>query len=213
MKITLRKLVTLLLCLGLCMLLIPAAFAEETVRAYDDSVITGFEDLGSAATVNTEYYYAMIELQKEFPAQLTVYTGGVVRYEQDENGTYSVYMVEDAVPQSIGVTWRCLENYNDNLESFHFVPALDGYELAEGVELPVITVNVLGQLEIPPMNSLPEAEHPTVPILGSVSTIRRNDLPTSYDARSFLPPVRNQNPYGTCLGPRNDCRNGSGSDS
>lgn len=102
-------------------------------------------------TVDTDYKLALIELQKRFPTALTVLRGGTVFYDRDG----AVLRVEPTARESIAVTWKCLEDYDDDLDVFHFVPALD-LRLAEGVELPIVTVNILGELEIPPLVTLPE---------------------------------------------------------
>ncbi len=168
----------MLLCFALC--LVPAAASAESgsTAAGGGDVITGFVFPDSAATVDTAYKYAMIELRKEFPAELTVLLNG-------------------ELSRQIDVTWRCLEDYEEDLELFHFVPELDGYTLAEGLDLPVITVHVLGQIITPPLIEIPEDVHPLLPSVGAVSN---SSIPSYYNGYTLgnLPTVRNQNPYGTC---------------
>ena len=77
-----RKLLALLLCLAVLLCLAPLAWAEDTAgyetRLYGKDVIVGFTESDSPLTVDTDYKYALIELEKEFPTSLTVYMGGTV---------------------------------------------------------------------------------------------------------------------------------------
>ena len=123
----LRNTVVLILCLCLFLCLAPLAFAEgggENVvsKVYDKSVIVGFDTADYSSTVETDHKFAMIELEKYFPAQLTAYFGGAVWYQADENGVNSVLRTEHEAEQRRDVTWKCLEDYNDALDAFHFVP-------------------------------------------------------------------------------------------
>ncbi|MCR5138332.1 MAG: leucine-rich repeat protein [Oscillospiraceae bacterium] len=171
----------LCLCLSLSLFFLPAAFAEgERQGSFsDDGVITGFEGLGDSATINTDYKLAMIELRKRFPAHLSVRV--------------------DSLPRTLEVSWECLEDYDEDLEAFHFAPVLTDYTVADGLKPPVITVNVLGQLETPPMAELWEEDLEPEPVFGS-SNQGGGGLPSSYNGYELglLPPVRNQGSYGTC---------------
>ena len=98
------------------------------------------------------------------------------------------------------MSWKCVEDYDEDLDIFHFVPALSEDDLAEGVELPVLTVNVLGRIEGPTM-PLMEAEQEL--FLGSTEVYFAPEgtaLPASYNnyENGSLPPVRSQGNYGTC---------------
>ncbi len=200
MKPVVRNLFLFLLCLGLFLILIPAAFAATgSVHVYDSSVITGFEAPDYAETVNTDYKYALIELRKEFPAQLTVRLGGKVSYQEDKNGSRIISGTEDYTTRAIDVTWKCREDYDEDLDVFHFFPDLGGYKLAEGLELPVITVNNLDLLPIPPLMDLPEDPYHWVPI-PEEGPEPKAALPSYYNAyeKKLLPDIRDQNPYGTC---------------
>lgn len=202
----LRNTVVLILCLCLFLCLAPLAFAEDgsenvVSKVYDKSVIVGFDTADYSSTVDTDHKYAMIELEKEFPAQLTVYFGGTVWYQADENGVNTVLRTEHEVEQRLDVAWKCLEDYNDALDAFHFVPELSGYPMANVVELPVITVNILGDIEVPELNMLPPAPFASVPILGSSTPgflMSRQMSESHIPDFDSLPPLRNQNPYSTC---------------
>lgn len=168
-----RRICLLLLCLAVCACVLPAAFAEE-----GGELITAFADLGEDAVVETEFQYALIELEKLFPRQITVYCGDEAR--------------------SIDVSWKCLENYSERRDEYHFAPRLDGYRVSSEAKPPQITVVVLGEWEIPPLLTIPSADDHVPPILGAPGAEKA--LPASYNAyeRNLLPPIRNQNPYGTC---------------
>ena len=178
MNIKSRIVLSFLLCLSLCLLLLPAAFALGETHD-DSSVITCFESLGDSAVIDTDYKLAMIELRKLFPAQISVRTGSLSR--------------------TLDVSWECLEDYDEDLDVFHFVPVFADYTVADGTEPPVITVNVLGRIEIPPLIDMPDEDLEPAPVFGS-SYQGRGVLPIYYNGFELgvLPPVRNQGAYGTC---------------
>ena len=200
MRKTLRKALASLLCLVLLLSLAPMALAADAPSAayrteqVEEDVIVGFRDSGLPLTIDTDYKLALIELQKRFPAQLTVLRGGTVSYDRED----AVLQVEPAVTESVAVTWKCAEDYDEDLTVFHFVPVLER-PLARGVEAPVITVNILGELETPPLVTLPE-ERPLLSPGLSGGQAGGAKLPVSYNGyeKGVLPPIRNQNPYGTC---------------
>lgn len=172
-----RIIPALLLCLALCAgLLSAAALAEE------DDRIVAFAPLGDAASVSVAHKPALSELEKRFPAALTV-------------------TLSSGRTESTPVTWQCLEDYDEELDEFHFVPVLDR-PADEGLEMPVITVVIEGKsaravMSVP--RERPETELPVVGVL-TPGGRRTASLPSYYNAyeRGFLPPVRDQNPYGTC---------------
>ena len=115
-----RKILALLLCLALCAGLLPAAaLAQEGV------VITAFAPLGDAASVSTAHKPALSELEKRFPAALTV-------------------TLSSGQTESTPVTWQCREDYNEELAEFHFV-AVPALPVDEGLEVPVIRVTIEGK--------------------------------------------------------------------
>ena len=172
---------------------------SESVYFYDNNVITGFEASDQAETVNIDHKVALIELEKRFPAALTVHLGGEAFYQVKEDGSRILSDVKGYSTQKIDAVWKCFENYDEKLDIFHFFPDLDGYETASGLDLPVITVNVLGEIEIPPLIVINEPPLHT--------TVRKRDdhqsktaLPEYYNPyeEGLLPDLRNQNPLGTC---------------
>ena len=172
-----RKILALLLCLALCAGLLPAAaLAQEGV------VITAFAPLGDAASVSTAHKPALSELEKRFPAALTV-------------------TLSSGQTESTPVTWQCREDYNEELAEFHFV-AVPALPVDEGLEVPVIRVTIEGKnaravMSVP--RTRPEEELPIVGIL-TPDGRRTAALPSYYNSyeKGVLPPIRDQNPYGTC---------------
>ena len=172
-----RKILVLLLCLALCAALLPAAaLAEEGDR------IVAFAPLEDAATVSTAFKPALAELEKRFPTALTV-------------------TLSSGRTESTPVTWRCQEDYDEELTVFHFVPVL-GRPVDGGLDVPVLSVVIEGTpartvMSVP--RERPEAEPSIVGVL--LPDGRRGaSLPSYYNAyeRNLLPPLRDQNPYGTC---------------
>lgn len=171
----LRKSLSLLISLLLCLLLTAAAYADSA------NVIAAFEPLGDAATVETQFKLARVTLLKRFPAELSIRLEGQSGY------------------QPVPVTWECAEDYDEALDAYHFTPVFEGYTLAEGVKAPEITVVVLGESVTPPLFSHPTEQDREVPILGAAYRDPSADLASynSYESER-LPAVRNQDPYGTC---------------
>lgn len=174
-----RKPISLFLALLLCLLLTAAAYADST------AVIAEFEPLGDAATIETDVKLSMITLKELFPSYLAV---------QLEGGS--------SASQLIPVTWKCVENYDEIFDAYHFTPVLDGYRLAEGVTAPTLTVTALNEHVTPPLNDYPDMPGTDIPILGSSGRrfLKSSASSPTYNAweEGRLPPVRNQNPYGTC---------------
>ena len=97
------------------------------------------------------------------------------------------------------VVWKCLEDYDEDLDIFHFVPAFREYKFAESLELPVITVNVLGKLQKPPLPPIHKEMIPEIPISQKSFDVE-TEIPSSYNGYKLgnLPEIRDQYPYGTC---------------
>ena len=173
--------IIIILSFVLNLILFSGVFAEENnVQRYNTDVVTGYDPKDFEIVIETEYKYALIELEKEFPSQLTVWLGGTVFYQTDQNGQRVLMNAEDYLTWSLDVDWVCQEDYDEDLETFHFVPDIAGYEVAAGLELPVIIVNVLGELPIPPLPPLPEETHRPF-VIQKDGLIEKASIPTSYN--------------------------------
>lgn len=172
-----RKVYSLLLCLVLFLSLLPAAALADA-----GSTIIGFAPLGDAETVSVKYKPALIELEKRFPAALNV-------------------TLSSGAAVSTPVAWRCLEDYDEELSEFHFVPT-PALSVEAGVSLPAITVVIEAESARAVMSEPRERPEAEPPIVGALIPEGRRGapLPSSYNAyeRGLLPPLRDQNPYGTC---------------
>ena len=160
-----------------------AAFETVQEQPSPAEIITGFEPLGEGAAVAITYQFSLFELEKLFPEELRVTLAG------------SEALV------SLPVTWRCAEDYDEALDEFHFLPELS-LPVAEGVEPPIITVQILRTLTRPVMEVLPRLAGPELPVVGILTAYPRlrSALPAYYNAyeQGLLPEIRDQNPYGTC---------------
>ena len=162
----------------------------------DSSVIVGFAE---PEEIFTDYKMALVTLQERFPVQLAVSFGGTVFYAQDEAGELLIDHTEPERTENLDVVWLCEEDYDEDLEEFHFVPALDNFVLAEGVELPRLVVHVGPGPELPELRPLPKLPELELPIVGSSYRLR-GGLPPYYNLyeKGVLPPVRDQGTYGNC---------------
>lgn len=162
---------------------------QETGEA---DLITAIDD-PAISRIHLEYKPALDVLNEEFPDTITIYRG-------DEKET-------------IKAAWICDGDYNEFLGQYPFIPDLSGYSLADGLTLPVIEVTFDNEGTGPVGDDSGfdlEYEVPTAtPALRTAGVLRnlRNlsadgdaALPTSYNLFELdkLPPVRNQNPYGSC---------------
>ena len=200
MKPIFYKNLTIFFCIYFFFVIIPCANgAEEFSQIYDQTFITGFEMTDYEKSVDIEYKYALIELQKEFPSQVSIRLGGKVYFQEDPNGSLVITRVTDYITEKINVIWKCQENYDEELEVFHFVPEISGFHLAQSLDIPVITVNILGKLSIPPLNYIEDENKYIFPDKHNEIT-SKTILPSYYNnyENGNLPPIRNQNPYGTC---------------
>ena len=173
-----RRFSALFLMLALCLSLLPAGALAE------GGTVVAFSPLGAAAEIVTPYKFSLVELQKLFPAELEV-------------------TLDTGRTESLAVSWRCVENYDEALDAFHFVPVLD-CPLAAGLALPEITARFEGELARSVMESPPAYTGAALPIVGALygGAYPRvwGALPASWNnyEKGVLPPIRDQNPYGTC---------------
>ena len=202
--VSIRKIFILEMLILFLILTSAVTVSAQSVKVYDDNVITGFEQADYNQIITTDYKYALIELEKEFPQQIAVQMGGNVLYQTDENGRQILVNVSDFTIRTLNITWKCLENYDDKLDVYHFIPVFDEYELADNLDFPVITVNVSYTLQIPPLTYMPQKHLSQTDFNKVEKTVSKGILPSSYNAYSDgtlpsnLPPLRNQSPYGTC---------------
>lgn len=124
-------------------------------------------------------------LNKELPDTLTVHTGDKTK--------------------QIKVRWICEGDYNDKLGKYPFIPDMEGYKLADGVELPKLTLTF--EKEVPGGKAgvgkviTDHRFEEEVPIVGSSSASNTTtDLPRKFNSYEddMLPVVRNQGETGTC---------------
>ena len=182
MKVNSRKMLQVLVLLLLCLFFPAVSCAEkETTPQAGESVIAAFEPLGDAGEITVEYKLALVTLQKLFPEQLAIRLEG--------NGSC----------QYVQVTWKCAENYDEVYDSYHFEPVPEGIPVAEGIELPVITVHVLGESAIPSLEAIEDNSESEVVVFAQ-KLRGANSLPSSYNSYESgrLPAIRSQAPYGSC---------------
>ena len=182
MDTKLRKVFHLFFLLLPCLLLSALVCAEDSVsESLPANVIADFEPLGDTGMIETEFKLAMVTLQKRFPEQLSV------RFEGDASW------------QFIPVSWKCVEDYDETFDTYHFEPMLEGYTLAEETEVPMLSVNVFDESVTPPLNAFSYGDGSEIPIRGQKL---RGSAGSQASYNSFeagrLPEVRSQAPYGTC---------------
>ncbi|MBR6159919.1 MAG: Ig-like domain-containing protein [Lachnospiraceae bacterium] len=107
--------------------------------------------------------------------------------------------------KQINVRWICDGDYNDQLGKYPFIPEMEEYKLADGVELPRLILTF--KKEVPGgKNGAKDVRRPyslsyEVPIVGDTSAANTaTTLPSDYDsfAENRLPKVRDQGATGTC---------------
>ncbi len=170
-------------------------FAEESLveqepggESYLDSSAGGSAVLSSFQPIDelVNHYKLGLERQEEdFPASITGFTA---------DGTMVTVPV---------LGWECLDDYNENLGSYRFVPELaEGYSLESGAELPELTVRVEDESQGAVMEAFDTDLGFEVPMSVRSTSGRRAPavLERKYDGfeRGNMPNIRNQNPYGTC---------------
>ena len=161
----------------------------EQALLQDGSIITGF-DMPEETRKHFEYKFYLGSLIAGFPQTVTVFHDGT----------------EDV----INVSWKCEDDYDEDLDEYTFVPDLTGYTVADGCIIPCIIVTfdeedapqIAGYVEDDIDYEVPSVE--TTAEFGPDFDTAES-LPDSYnkfdDATILpkgLPVVRNQYPYGTC---------------
>lgn len=128
------------------------------------------------------YKYSLPRLLENLPSSLTV-------WHEDERDT-------------IDIAWKCRDDYADDLDTYVFIPDLEGYSLAQDLEVPDITVSFEGDRPAYPDGSprMDTGSSPYIPIMkteGLGSSAAAKPYYNVYE-QGKLPPVRNQSPYSTC---------------
>ena len=172
--------------------------AEPERVSYDASVITAILPI-EPASLSFDSKPALITLQTMFPQELTVTYGGTLEADSDT--------VTGGETVTLPVTWECLQNYDDELTDFSFVPSAEGVTLREGLELPVIAVHsdnkeygpVNGYLFTEEEYEIPFVDHRPQNHNGFL-LMAKAPLPVAYNGyeEGKLPPVRDQGYEGAC---------------
>lgn len=144
----------------------------DTITAIDSPVNTN---------ISLEYKPALDELLKEMPETVTIHRG-----EESE---------------TVSVNWICDGDYDELLGEYPFIPDMQDYKLAEGLELPriIVTFENEGEGEIGGFIRTELAYD--VPTVSSGRLMRKAvNLPSSHNPyeNQILPVIRDQSPYGTC---------------
>ncbi|MBR4473885.1 MAG: Ig-like domain-containing protein [Oscillospiraceae bacterium] len=175
---------------------------KADLREFKEDVVTGFAG-PEPETITQKDKPALIVLESFFPKEITFCLGGTVLYEKDEDGRDVISAVSDAAEKSYPVTWKCTEDYDKDLAFFDFVPELDDWNLAPGLTLPTLQVQVGELLEGETGGHIP-SEIGEVPLVGSAMKMRGSGeyIPFTFEGGkitdSQLPPVRDQGAEGAC---------------
>lgn len=164
---------------------------EETVEeeVSDRTRITGFADPG-IRQLTEKRKPALCEVLKQLPEELGVYVGGMPSADP-------AAAPEGAELRTVPVTWSCVQDYDEWLTDYDFIPAAEGLRVAEGVQLPTVRLTV-EDLSTPAGGHVLSGMLDEVPPVGS-SGLRRSagSYYNGYEL-GLMPPVRDQSPYGTC---------------
>lgn len=158
-----------------------ASASEAALKAADPGQITAI-DLPEQTEYSFEYKYSLQRLLENLPSSLTV-------WHEDEKDT-------------IDVVWKCPDDYASKKDTYVFIPDLEGYNLAQDIEIPRITVRFEGDRPVYPEGSprMDAGSSPYIPIMkseGLGSAAAAKSYYNGYDLKN-LPPVRDQGQYGTC---------------
>lgn len=107
-----------------------AKSSEKKQLEYDDSYITSFEPL-EKTELYYEYKLGLERLMEDFPTTIGITLGGTVSYDTSE-----IPEVKDGINIAAAVTWKCLQNYDEKLGTYDFVPDFDDTKLIDGIKLP-----------------------------------------------------------------------------
>ena len=157
------------------------ALSDEVREDRADIVITSIDE-PDRTQYSFEYKGGLESLLKKLPQSLMVHAG----------------------PESfeVKVSWICTGDYNEALGDYHFIPDIKGYEVAEGVDLPGITVTFEKEEPSAPagVRNIETAGY-EIPFVGNRSLKNgAGSFPSLYNPfeEGKLPAVRNQGKTGTC---------------
>ncbi len=162
---------------------------EEESRVNGRNCITGFVE-PAVKHINEVRKPALCAVLAMLPEEIGVYLGGIPSAEDGKEP-------EGAELRTVSVAWECEQDYDEWLNEYAFVPVTEGFELAEGVKVPMITLTV-EDLSIPPSGHVESEDQTEVPIVGAAGGMRRTASAYNGYEMGVLPPIRDQNPYGAC---------------
>ena len=179
---------------------------EEDADTVPDErpVIIGFAD-PEVSQITEQRKPALCEVLKQLPEELSVRLAGTPAAENtDDPDAPILEETEDPAAlygesewKTLQVTWECVQDYDEWLNDYDFYPVIEGFRLAEGVEVPVVRLTV-EDLSTPACGHIESGAQSEIPIVGATGDLH-------YAARSYnayelglLPAIRDQNPYGTC---------------
>ena len=152
---------------------------------------------------------ALCEVLSQLPDELRVRLGETptAKAETDEAADPDAPIEEAAenpaaLPEegewrTVPAVWECMQDYDEWLSEYDFCPVIEGCQLGEGVKAPVIRLTV-EDLSIPECREWESGEESRLPIVGAGSDLRLAAPRYNAYELGMLPPIRNQNPYGTC---------------
>lgn len=150
-------------------------------QASDIGEIISFEPL-EKTEYSFDYQVALASLVSKLPDTLTVNTA---------DGS-----------KEIKVKWKSEADYNEMLDEYPFVPDMEGYTLAEGADLPRITVTFTNEhTEVTTGHRSVTDIGYEIPFVTDYESLRKAAKLPSYLNRfeeKALPPVRDQGRTGTC---------------
>ena len=162
-------------------------------------VITGFVQTG-IEVISEMLKPALIEIEKLLPTELQVYLNNVKTMTEDTEEEGETSTEETTI---IPTSWKSLQDYDESLGDYDFVPLIEGYELGENVTLPVIRVHVENEDYCPTGDYMPTTygfEAPSLSEEESETVLLRGVDDAQYNAYQLglLPAIRDQGSNGAC---------------
>lgn len=157
-----------------------------------DSIITEVEE-PEDSELSSEYKLSLKDQVNQLPDTV------LAEVNPDGENVDSAKNVMVEVP----VTWECVQDYDEDLDSYDFVPVIDDLEVADNVKLPTVTVEIENNGDMPKGLLREAGDNIDVPVLSENTKgkpIDEASLGSSYNSqkKGKLPALRDQNPYGTC---------------